>query len=262
MRENKTFKKSPARSPSRDHINSLTQGTAVDSDEEDMNDNGMDYDNDYPEEYHGAEEDLITISRKRGRSPEKTSTSDDLSYADTIPLIIPKKKSSNNSSSSRDNKNSSSSRDNKENDSSRSRNVPVSMDIEENNEPLLIAKRDDSPDSDDEHCAVDVLGNKVKLTSKKRVVSVAAKPREKEGYLRRIKWAAEEDEALIQGLHKYQTTAWAKILRDISFASALALRRSTDLKDRYKVLKKKGLYDIDWEKFEGRKKQTNGVGEK
>ena len=260
-------------SPSHDHINTLTQGTAVDSDEG-MNDNGMEYDNDYQgaEDYQGADaeeyardqqeeyadvyegsEEAITTSRKRGRQ-DQTNTSEDPSYADSSVLLIPKKKSSENSSSSRHNKK-----------SSLPRTMATSMDTEEpdneiDNEPLLIPKKDaasqDEAWENDENCAVNAFGDKVKLTSKRRIGSVAAKPREKG---KRINWTAEEDEALVGGLKKYRTTAWAKILKDHQFASALALRRNTDLKDRYVILKKKGLYDLDWEQYEGRKRQRNGT---
>ena len=60
----------------------------------------------------------------------------------------------------------------------------------------------------------------------------------------RVKWSADEERALISGLTKYKGLKWAAILKDPEFATTVALRKNTDLKDKYLVLRRRGDYDF------------------
>jgi len=89
-------------------------------------------------------------------------------------------------------------------------------------------------------------GEPCKLDSKNRVVSRPAVQRDVYSYggTKRVKWSEEEECALIEGLTKYEGPQWAAILRDPLFAKKLALRKNTDLKDKYMVLRRSGEYDF------------------
>jgi hypothetical protein len=74
-----------------------------------------------------------------------------------------------------------------------------------------------------------------------RVTSVAAVKRAKG---RRLLWTQDEEDALILGLMKYGYFAWTEILKDSEFAIILRNRSGVDLKDKYRVIKKSGKYEL------------------
>jgi len=94
--------------------------------------------------------------------------------------------------------------------------------------------------------AISRAGKRCKIDSKNRLVSRPAVQRDEYGYggTRRVKWSEDEEEALITGITKYKGLKWAAILIDPEFAKKLALRKNTDLKDKYMVLRKRGEYDF------------------
>jgi hypothetical protein len=94
--------------------------------------------------------------------------------------------------------------------------------------------------------AISRAGKRCKIDSKSRLASRPAVVRDTYGYggTVRVKWSADEERALISGLTKYKGLKWAAILKDPEFATKLALRKNTDLKDKYLVLRRRGDYDF------------------
>ncbi|CAM8978785.1 unnamed protein product [Rhodiola kirilowii] len=50
----------------------------------------------------------------------------------------------------------------------------------------------------------------------------------------KLKWTAEEEEALVAGIDKHGTGKWKNILLDTEFSSALKNRSNIDLKDKWR----------------------------
>ena len=94
--------------------------------------------------------------------------------------------------------------------------------------------------------AISRAGQRCKIDSKSRLASRPAVTRDTYGCggTVRVKWSEEEEHALIAGLTKYKGPKWAAILKDPEFATTLGLRKNTDLKDKYLVLRRRGEYDF------------------
>ncbi|CAM8907968.1 unnamed protein product [Rhodiola kirilowii] len=50
----------------------------------------------------------------------------------------------------------------------------------------------------------------------------------------KLKWTAEEEEALLAGIDKHGTGKWKNILRNTEFSSALKNRSNIDLKNKWR----------------------------
>ena len=88
-------------------------------------------------------------------------------------------------------------------------------------------------------------GKKCRFDSRNRIVTRPAVKRDTfNGQRVRVKWSEDEVEALIAGLSKHRGLKWGAILKDPEFGAALGLRTSSDLKDKYLVLRRTGAYNF------------------
>jgi hypothetical protein len=59
---------------------------------------------------------------------------------------------------------------------------------------------------------------------------------------KRVKWTFDEETALADGVRRY-ATEWARIKTDPEFSTVLKIRTNVDLKDKYRLMVKKGTID-------------------
>jgi hypothetical protein len=97
---------------------------------------------------------------------------------------------------------------------------------------IRIHKIENAVDRDGVQCRVDFAGRRLSVPAVKRESSNTGTG------LKRVKWSEEEETALVEGLKKHKGLYWGKILTDPEFAETLRLRRSPDLKDKYRILRK------------------------